>query len=265
MFRHSIAASACALMLMAALPAAHARPTVTVAPDSRSVVLESRGDSLQSAIEALAAEAGFSFRAGGSVDLGVPVEGTFQGSLDDVLARLLTGYDYLVVRGAGSAEAPGPVQRVVVTYAKAVPGKVTPPPPAAAGDKDAAEKSDVAKLLEQQAVSQAKAANAPASSAATPNASASQQRGGAPAATTAGSGSSARGGTGGSARGGTGQAATGSGGLAQGNAQGAAAITASPQLQEQIRATTAKAQQDLQALVEALRSSACPAGGCQPQ
>ncbi|OQX66490.1 MAG: hypothetical protein B6A08_20215 [Sorangiineae bacterium NIC37A_2] len=260
MLRHTIAASICTILLAGTLQPAQAAPTVTLAPDGGSLVLESHGEPLEAAIEALAAKAGFSFRAAGSVDLGVPVEGRFEGPVDDVLNRLLSGYDYLVVRGAGSGGSPGPVRRVVVTYAKAVPGKVTPPPPAVSAKDKEAEKSDVTKLLEQQAVSQAKATkatNAPATGG-------TAQKGGASAAGGAISGGGA-GSASASSGGGSAQGGSAAGGLSQGGSQAAAAINASPQLQEQIRATTAKAQQNLQALVEALRNSACPAGGCQPQ
>jgi hypothetical protein len=92
-------------VLSMALADAFSRPAyaeVRVTGRIDSVTVEARDASVHEALAALSAT--FGLRVHNSAALDQPVSGTYRGSLQQVVARLLAGRDYVATYSAGNAE-----------------------------------------------------------------------------------------------------------------------------------------------------------------
>ena len=113
-----------------------------------AVTLEVRDASVHEALAALSAT--FGLRVHNSAALDQPVNGTYQGSLAQVVARLLTGRDYVTTHSAGNVEVRilgrggGGISRPVAARSAAavapnvVPNVAPPAPPASSPFADKA-------------------------------------------------------------------------------------------------------------------------------
>lgn len=120
-----LAMAACALMSAVPTPA-RAETQIAGVPGALSV--EAHDTTLQAVLAALSASFGFQIRT--STDLNRSVDGTYRGSLREVITRLLEGYDFfvhksgddievVVVGFSGTAAAPAPVAPVVAQPTRA--------------------------------------------------------------------------------------------------------------------------------------------------
>lgn len=91
--------------------------------DTWSVVVEEA--TADEVLEELGPQAGFTFVRSGKADAEATISGSFQGSLKEVLPRILRNEDYVLIHGGEQK-----IERIVLLNTKAQPGVMTPPPPA---------------------------------------------------------------------------------------------------------------------------------------
>lgn len=109
--RQQISLIALSALLLAASPAAMADISVSQSDGVWEVSAE--GDALSDVLAALRDEAGFRLVGADRLIDDAPVTVDLSGSLGDVLARLLAGYDYALVYGE-TPETEGQLQRLVL-------------------------------------------------------------------------------------------------------------------------------------------------------
>ena len=93
------------------------RAETQIAGASCALSVDAHDTTLQAVIAKLGATFGFQLRT--SADLSRPVDGSYQGSLREVITRLLDGYDFFIRRS-------GDVTEVVVVKSSGVTAVVTP-------------------------------------------------------------------------------------------------------------------------------------------
>lgn len=109
--KRQISLIALSTALLMASPSALAEISVRQSDDIWEVTAE--GDSLSDVLEALRDEAGFRLVGADRLVDDSPVTAELSGSLGDVLARLLAGFDYALVYGE-TPETEGDLQRLVL-------------------------------------------------------------------------------------------------------------------------------------------------------
>lgn len=114
LFSSTLLSSLAAAMVLAGV----AMADVSVSQSDGQWSVEAEGEPLSEILEAIQAEAGFRLVGLDRLIDDNPVTTSFSGSLDDVLARLLDGYDYALVYGE-TPETEGELQRVVLLSGRA--------------------------------------------------------------------------------------------------------------------------------------------------
>jgi hypothetical protein len=110
-------------VFMSAIPTP-TRSETQIAGASGAVSVDAHDTTLQSVIAKLSATFGFRFRS--SADLNRPINGSYRGSLREVVTRLLDGYDFVLYRSDEVTEVVV-VRRSGMTTAAAPVATAAPP------------------------------------------------------------------------------------------------------------------------------------------
>jgi hypothetical protein len=117
--------------VLAALPACPAGAEVSVAGDAKAVLIEARDASVEDVMAALGANFGLQYR--GTATLERRITGSYRGSLQHVIRRLLDGYDFIVKTNVDDVEVTvlsgGNAGEARASMAPSPTSAIAPPPP----------------------------------------------------------------------------------------------------------------------------------------
>ena len=117
--------------MLAALPAYPAGAEVSVSGDAKAVQVEARDASVEEVMAALGANFGLQYR--GTATLERRITGSYRGSLQHVIRRLLDGYDFIVKTNVDDVEVTvlsgGKAGEARASMAPSPTSAIAPPPP----------------------------------------------------------------------------------------------------------------------------------------
>jgi len=117
--------------VLAALPACPAGAEVSVAGDAKAVQVEARDASVEDVMAALGASFGLQYR--GTATLDRRITGSYRGSLQHVIRRLLDGYDFIVKTNVDDVEVTvlsgGKAGEARASMSPSPTTAIAPPPP----------------------------------------------------------------------------------------------------------------------------------------